>query len=329
MRRVIGRAVTLVGAVLALCLGVHADPVRAQDYPTKQITLLVPVAVGGALDITVRALAPILQRHIGQPVLVANRTGAAGAVGVQSVAVAAPDGYTVLVGTTFMSLIPAVDKVFGRAPAFSRDDFIPVALLSAEPVLFFVKSEEPWKTLAELGEDVKKKDGAIVFSSSGIYGPTHIPVEMWLKAKGLKMRHLPTTGGGPAMTAALGGNSQLVAAYPSVGGPHAKAGKLRALVATGAKRHPDFPDVPTFKELGFDIEYYPWIGLFFHKAVPEPIIKTFGEAVRKAVADPEYAQAMVRINSGIDYKDREAFTAFFKKDSERLEAVVNAIGKVE
>ena len=319
----------LAGLALALITPAIGTTARAQDYPSKQITLLVPVAPGGALDITVRALAPILQRHIGQPVLVANKTGAAGAVGVQSVVVSAADGYTVLVATTLMSLIPAVDKVFGRAPTFSREDFIPVALLSAEPVLLFVRSEQPWKTLDDLAAEVKKRDGALVFSSSGIYGPTHIPIEMWLKAVNLKMRHLPTTGGGPAMTAALGGNSDLVAAYPSVGGPHAKAGKLRALAATGAKRHPDFPDVPTFKELGFDIEYYPWIGLFFTKSVPEPIIKTFGEAVKKAVADPEYAQAMVRINSGIEYMDREAFTAFFKKDSDRLESVVKAIGKVE
>ena len=143
------------------------------------------------------------------------------------------------------------------------------------------------------------------------------------------MRHLPMSGGGPAVTAALGGNAQLVAAYPAVGGPHAKAGKLRPLATWSGKRLAAFPDVPTFKELGIDIEYFPWIGLMLANGVPEPIVKILDAAMQKAGRDPEFAQAMDKTGSGTDYRDRVGFAKFYAEDGDRLESVVKAIGKVE
>ncbi len=316
--------------LLALSGALVSGTASAQDaYPSKQITLVVPFAPGGGLDLTVRALAPVLQKIVNQPVVVTNKTGAAGAIATQSVSVAAADGYTVLVGSNFLSSLPAVDGLFGRAPAFNRRDFQPLALLTADPAILFVNAEQPWKTFKDLAADTKAREGTLVFSSSGIYGATHVPIEMVLKAAGLKMRHLPTTGGGPALTAVMGGNAQVVASFVSVGLPHFKAGKIRALAQYGDKRHPEFADVPTLKELGFDIEYYPWVGLFMAKAVPEAVMKTLSDAVGKAAKSDEYKQAMTKINAGVDYRDRAGFAAFFEKDSALIETTLKAIGKVE
>jgi tripartite-type tricarboxylate transporter receptor subunit TctC len=318
-------------AALALLLAVTLTAAaNAQDaYPSKQINLVVPFAPGGGLDLTVRALAPVLQKVVGQPVVVTNKTGAAGAIATQSVSVAPPDGYTVLVGSNYLSSLPAVDSLFDRKPAFSRHDFQPLALLTADPGILFVNAELPWKTFKDLAEDKRAKEGTLVFSSSGIYGATHVPIEMMLKAAGLKMRHLPTTGGGPALTAVMGGNAQVVASFVSVGLPHYKAGKIRALAQYGEKRHPEFPDVPTLKELGYDVEYYPWVGLFMAKGVPEPILQKLADAVGKAATDPEFKAAMDKINAGVDYRDRKGFAAFFEKDSQMIETTLKAIGKVE
>lgn len=321
----------LIGVCAMICvIMVPTRQAHADDaYPSRQITLVVPFAPGGGLDLCVRALAPVLQKVVGQPVVVTNKTGAAGAVATQSVSVGPPDGYTVLVGSNYLSSLPAVDGLFGRAPAFKRQDFQPLALLTADPAILFVNAELPWKAFKDLAEDKRAKEGSLVFSSSGIYGATHVPIEMLLRAAGLRMRHLPTTGGGPALTAVMGGNAQVVASFVSVGLPHYRAGKVRALAQFGEKRHPDFADVPTLKELGYDVEYYPWVGLFMAKGVPEPIMKKLSEAIGKAATDIEFKSAMDKINAGVDYRDRAGFAAFFDKDSQMIENVLKAVGKIE
>jgi tripartite-type tricarboxylate transporter receptor subunit TctC len=226
-------------------------------------------------------------------------------------------------------VLPVVDEVFGRPPNFTRAEFQPIARISADPVLLFVNAEQPWKSVKELVDDAKKRPGQIVYASGGLHGVTHLPVEMFLKAADIKMRHLPTAGGGPAMTAVLGNNAALLASHPGVAGPQARAGKLRPLANWGAERIPAFPDVPTFKELGYDIEYYLWQGLFAPKGVPEPIIKTLREAVAKAVKEPDFLQAMEKAGAGVHYMDASEFQKWWDQDSKRLEEIVRAVGKGE
>jgi tripartite-type tricarboxylate transporter receptor subunit TctC len=148
-------------------------------------------------------------------------------------------------------------------------------------------------------------------------------------SNGTKMRHLPTAGGGPALTAVLGNHAALLAAHPAVGGPQARAGALRPLGTMGAKRVASFPDVPTLKELGYDAEYYQWNGLFTQAKVPEPIIAVWREAAAKAAKDPEFLQAMARVGSGTEYMDRDAFRPWWDADSKKTEDTVGAIGKVQ
>jgi tripartite-type tricarboxylate transporter receptor subunit TctC len=246
------------------------------------------------------------------------------------VAVAKPDGYTMLITVPAISTIPEVDKLFGRAPTYTRDQLAPLARINADPTIVVVHSETPWRSMKALLEEVKRRPGEIVFSSSGIYGASHVPMEMLLQAAGgLKMRHLPTTGGGPATTAVLGGHAQLWCSPPGVASPHIKSGKLRPLAVTGATRHPNFPDLPTLKELGYDVEYYLWIGLFAPKSTPGGAMKALREAVRQAVDDPAFKNAMEKIQTPIAYQDADEFRAWLDVDAARLAEVIKRVGRLE
>lgn len=316
--------------VALLILLVLASAAGAEEpYPTRPVTLVVPFPPGGIADLTARPLAPALERLLKQPVVVANKAGAAGAVGMQSVAVAKPDGYTLLVGLVSISTIPEVDALFGRAPAYTRDQFVGIARLNADPPILVVGGDTPWKTLRDLVEDARKRPGEVTYSSSGIYGASHVPMEMFLHATGLRMRHLPTTGGAPAMTAVLGGHAATWASPPAVALPHLKAGKIRALATWGASRLAAFPDVPTMKELGHEVEYYLWAGLFAPRAIPAPVLRTLREATRRAVQDPEFRSAMAKIETPIAYQDSEEFRAWWERDAQTLAGVIKRIGRIE
>lgn len=318
---------SFVAALLAFAV---VAPAQAQEqYPTRPITLVVPFPPGGIADITARPLAAAMEKILKQPVTVQNKQGAAGAVGMASVATAKPDGYTLLVALVSVSVIPEVDKLFGRPPAYTRDQLVGIARLNADPPMLVVNAEYPWKTLKDFVTDPQAKSGDLVYSSSGIYGASHVPMEMLMSAASLKMRHLPTTGGAPAMTAVLGKHAAMWNSPPAVAAPHIASGKVRALAQFGDKRLPDFPDVPTMKELGYDLEYYLWTGLFAPKGVPEPILKTIGEAVAKSVDDPEFKAAMAKAKMPIAYQDAAAFKAWWDKDAGMLAEVVKKIGKVD
>jgi tripartite-type tricarboxylate transporter receptor subunit TctC len=315
---------------LAILFGLAAVPASAQDkYPSRPITILLGYPPGGSTDTTARALAPVLERILGQPVVIVNRPGAAAKVGTQQFAIAPPDGYTITVATTQLSLLPAIDRLFDRPPSFTRENFAPIALISAEPSIIFANTSQPWKNLQDMIDDAKKRSGEIIYASGGLYGTTHLAIEIMLKAAGIKMRHLPTAGGGPALTAVLGNHAALLAAHPAVGGPQVRAGALRPLGAMGEKRVASFPDVPTLKELGYDAQYYQWNGVFAQAKVPEPIITILREAIAKAVKDPQFIEAMTKLGTSIDHLDRDAFRPWWDEDSRKTEETVRAIGKVQ
>ena len=314
--------------VLALVAG---GPAAADEaYPTRPITIIVPFPPGGIADLTARPLAVALERGFKQPVVVSNKAGAAGAVGMQSVAIAKPDGYTLLLGLVSISIIPEVDALFGRPPAFTREQFVGIARLNADPPLLVANAAMPWKSVEELLEDARKRPGEITYASSGIYGASHVPLEMLLHAAGgLKMRHLPTTGGGPATTAVLGKHAALWASPPALAVPHVKAGKLRPLATWGASRLASFPDVPTLRELGYDVEYSLWAGLFAPSGVPAGVVKALREATRQAVADPDFKAAMDKAQTPIAYQDADEFKAWWDHDAAMLARVIKKIGKIE
>src|SRR5712691_3555211 len=241
-----------------------AAPVFAQEaFPSHAITIINAFPPGGANDIVTRPLAAAMEPIIKQPVVVETKAGAAGQVGAQFVAAAKPDGYTLLSHNTGISGYAEVDKLFGRPPKVTRADFIPLARLVAEPILLLVNDQQPSKTLSEFIAAAKAHPDTLVFSSGGLYGASHLPLAYLEKATGpLRLRHLPTNGGGPAIIAMLGNNAQVTTLPVGATLPHIKAGKLRPLASFGGARSTRvLPDVPTLKELGYDVEYYLWVGL--------------------------------------------------------------------
>ncbi len=316
-------AAIIVFTLTALVTGASAQ----EPYPSRPISIVNPFPPGGIADLTARPLAASFERLLKQPVVVVNKAGAAGAVGAQFASVAKPDGYTLLIALVSISSTPEVDKLFGRPATYTRDQFVGIARLNADPPVLAVNG--PWKTLKELVDDAKKRPGEITFASSGPYGASHLPLEMFLQAAGLKMRHLPTTGGAPATTAVLGGHAQLWASPPALAAPHIEAGKMRALATWGATRLAAFPDVPTLKELGYDVEYYIWTGLFAPRGVPANVIQTLRDATRKAVEDPEFKSSMDKAKTPVSYQDADEFKAFWDRDAQRIAATIQFIGKTE
>ena len=241
-----------------------ARPAIAQDaYPSRAITMVSPFPPGGVSDTITRPLDAALEAVFKQPVVLENKAGAAGAVGAQYVAAAKPDGYTLLTHIVSISGFAAVDKLFDRTPKFTNSDFIPLARIVADPIVMIVNKDLPYKAVKDLVADAKANPDKLIYSSSGLYGASHIPTVLFAKSAGdLHMRHLPTNGGGPAVTAVLGGNVNFFMSPTSIALPHIRAGKVNALAVSSAKRAKSLPDVPTFKELGYDLEYYFWVGIF-------------------------------------------------------------------
>ena len=306
------------------------QPVFAQDaYPSRPVTFVNPFPPGGAADVVARPFAAVLEPIVKQPVVIETKAGAAGAVGAQFAANAKPDGHTLLVHIVSISGFAEVDRLFGRQPKFTRADFIPIARFTEGPMVLVVNAETPYKALKDLVDDAKKNPDKIVFSSSGLYGALHLPTQLFMNAAGIKMRHLPTNGGGPALTALLGNNAQVLASSVAAANTHIKSGKIRAIASYSDKRASSLPNVPTLKEQGFDVEFYLWVGLFAPKGTPEAVVKTIRDSTRRAVATDKFKEAIANLGDSISYMDQPDFAKFWDADAQRVEAAVKSIGKVE
>ncbi len=319
---------TLIAGLLVL-LPMAGDVAAQETYPARTVTIVSPYPPGGAADLTARPLAPALERVLKQPVVVVNRVGAGGAVGTQAVAVAPADGYTLLLTVFSISTIPEADRVAGRTPTFTRDQFVPIARLNADPTLVIVHPSTPWKSVKDLVNDAKKRPNEILYVSAGNFTVAHMAIEVFQQAAGIQMRHLPTTGGGPAMAALLGGHAFVSALSTGAVTPHAKAGKLRVLANSGAKRLAAFPEAPTLKELGYNAEVYLWTGLFVRNGVPAPVLKTLRSAVRQAVSDGEFVKSSEKMQMPPAYLDADEFKAWWDKDTEMLVAAIRRMPKPE
>jgi tripartite-type tricarboxylate transporter receptor subunit TctC len=298
-------------------------------YPSRPITFINPFPPGGAADVVGRPFAAVLEPLIKQPAVIETKSGAAGAVGAQFAANAKPDGYTLLLHIVSISGFAEVDRLFGRQPKFTNADFIPIARFIADPMVLIVNDQQPYKNLKEFVDDARKRPNELVFSSSGLYGALHLPTSLFMKAADIKMRHLPTSGGGPTVTALLGNNSQVCASAIAACMSQIKAGKARALASFGAQRSSALPDVPTMKELGYNIEFYLWVGLFAPKGTPEPIVTKIREFTRQAARTDQFKQAMTNLGQDVAYLDQAEFKAFWDTDAKRVEDAVRAVGRVE
>jgi tripartite-type tricarboxylate transporter receptor subunit TctC len=302
---------------------------RAQDtYPSRTITVINPFPPGGATDVVTRPLVAALEPIVKQAVVLETKAGAAGAVGAQVAASAKPDGYTLLSHLPSLAGFAEVDALFGRQPKFTNADFIPIARIIADPCLIITNDQQPYKTLKDLVDDAKKRPDEILFSSSGLYGALHIPTALFTKAAGIKLRHLPTAGGGPALTALLGNNAQILASSVSACLAQVKAGKAKPLASFGAQRPKALPDVPTLKELGYDVEYYLWVGIWAPKGTPDAVITYLCGAIDKAAHTDAFKAALANLGQELDYLDQPEFAKFWAADSARIQAAVRDIGRI-
>jgi len=316
--------------IAAMALALLADPALAQDaYPSRPITMIVPFPPGGVADLTGRPTAFAMEKFLKQRIIIENKAGAGGAIGMAATANSKPDGYTIMMALSSISIIPPAEKLFDRKPPYEMGQLAPIALISADPTVLMVRSDSPWKTVKDFVDDAKKRPGKINYSSSGIYGTLHMAMEIFASAADIKVFHVPYQGGGPAVTALLGGQVEALASGPSAVIGQIKAGKLRPLATWGDKRLASLPNVPTFKELGYNAEFYIWSGLFAPAGTPAPVLQTLRNAARQAVDDPDFKNAMAKIETPVYYLDAPEFQKFWDKDAKALADAVKRVGKVE
>ncbi|MCG2594929.1 tripartite tricarboxylate transporter substrate binding protein [Ramlibacter sp. XY19] len=298
-------------------------------YPSKPITMIVPFPPGGLADVVGRPVAEAMGRELGQSVIIENKPGAGGGIGMAAASKAAPDGYTILMSLSSFTVIPEADVVIGRSPMYSLNSLKPIARFTADPTVLAVRADAPWKTVKDFVEDAKKRPGAINYGSSGNYGTMHVPMEILAQNTGIKLTHVPYTGAGPAVVALLGGQIDAVSSGPATVLQQVKAGKLRVLAHWGNARLQTMPDVPSLKESGYEAEYAQWSGLFVPAGTPDAVVQKLRAAARAAANDPKVKDVILNAGSPILYQDTPDFEKYVQADARRMADVVKKIGKVE
>ena len=299
------------------------------QYPDKPITMIVPFPPGGVADTVARPVAEALSRELKQSVVIENKSGAGGAVGIGQAARAAGDGYTLLMSLSSISILPEADKILDRKPMFQIDQFKPIARITADPTVLVVRADAPWRTLEDFIADVRRKPAGYNYGSSGNYGTMHVPMEMLKSAAGFRMTHIPYSGAGPAVIALLGGHVDAISSGPASVAQHIRAGRLRALAHWGDKPLATLPDVPSLKERGYNVQFAQWSALFAPASTPEPIVEKLRATVRKVVSDPALQQTILSAGSPIEYLDAPQFATYWKTDAQTMTEAVKRIGKVE
>ena len=311
-------------------LSLSAAAALAQDaYPTHPVTMVVAFPPGGVAEITGRPTAIAMEKVLKQRVIIENKPGAAGATGNAYVANSKPDGYTLLMALSSISVIPEAERLQGHKPPYELNQFAPIALVSADPVVLVVRQDAPWKTVQEFIADAKKRPNKITYSSSGIYGALHMPFVMLEHATGTSLWHVPYNGGGPAIQALLGSQVDVTVGGPATMIGQIKGGRLRPLANFGDKRLASLPDVPTLREVGINAEYLIWSGLMAPAGTPPAILQKLRDAVRQGAQDPDFKNAMAKVETPVGYLDAPEFQKFWDADAKKLAEAVKQIRPVE
>jgi tripartite-type tricarboxylate transporter receptor subunit TctC len=300
-----------------------------QDFPNHTITMVVPFPPGGVADTVARPVAEALGRELKQPVVVENRAGAGGALGIGVASRAPADGYTVLLSLSSISILPEADRILERKPAYQLNQFKPIARFTADPTVLVVRADAPWKNFAEFLADVKRSPGKYNYGSSGNYGTMHVPMEMLKAQAGFRMTHIPYTGAGPAVVALLAGQVDAIASGPSTVVQQIQAGKLRALAHWGDHPLAAMPAVPSLKQLGYPVRFAQWSALFVPAGTPDDVIKKLRVVSAKAAADANVRQVIAKAGSPIEYLDAPEFQTYWDADAAEMTKAVRAVGKVE
>ena len=315
--------------LFALLLLVAAFPLCAQEYPNRPVTMIVPFPPGGVADTVARPIAEAMGRVLKQPIVVENRAGAGGGVGMAAAAKSAPDGYTVLLALSSISIIPEADRILKRAPMYELKQLRPIARFTADPTVLVVRVDAPWQTAQELIADLKRNPAKYSYGSSGNYGTMHVPMEMLKSTANFRMLHVPYTGAGPAVLALIGGQVDAVSTGPATVVQQIRAGRLRALAHWGDGRLAALPDVPSLTELGYPVQFAQWSGLFVPSATPDAVVARLREAAQIAANDPKVVQTIGGAGSPMLYLDAPEFARYWSADATKMADVVQKIGRVE
>jgi putative tricarboxylic transport membrane protein len=307
-------------AVLFVLSFIAVMPGQAADFPTKEVQIIIPWAAGGATDLIFRALAATSGRYLGKPVVVVNKPGGGGAVGYTEGMKAAPDGYTLTAAVTPMTILP-----HQVTTAFTYKNFEPILNVVSDPSMFLIRSDAPWKSLKEFLDYAKQNPDMITVGNSGAGGGVHLVALAFEKAAGVKFNHIPFSGGGPSVTALLGGHVNAVSVSPPEGIPQVQAGKLKIIALFAEKRLAMFPDVPTVKEQGINFAMGMWRGLAAPKGTPPDIIKKLHDAFKQGMDDPVLKKNAADMAVNLDYLGPEAFGKLIAGDHDFYEKLVKGM----
>jgi tripartite-type tricarboxylate transporter receptor subunit TctC len=314
--------------LVAACFTFVSLAASAQDWPAKPVTILVPFAAGGTVDIVTRIVAQRLATELGQPFVVDDRGGAAGTIATAALARSAPDGHTLMVhhmGLVFNATL------YRNLPYDTLKDIAPVASIGATPNVLVVNNDLPVKTVPEFIALARAKPGAISYGSGGVGSAGHLPMELLQSTAHIQMLHVPYKGSGPALTDLMGGRIQaMLLTIPAVM-PYITSGQLRAIATSGAKRSPALPQLPTLEEAGVaDFEYEPWYGLFAPAGTPEAVLQRIHDAINKVIQEPEVADKLAKQGLEVKPMTREAFASTVRSDLPKWGMVITRLGiKVE
>ena len=313
----------------AALLWLTAGPAMAADYPERPVTMVVPFPPGGVADTIARPLAQAVGAKLGQAIVIENKGGAGGAIGIGQAGRAKPDGYTLLMSLSAISILPAADRLLERKPAYQLDQFVPIARITADPTVLVVRADAPYKTLQEFIDAAKGQTSKLSYGTSGLYGTMHVPMEMLQNAASIKMMHVPFTGAGPAVQALIGGQVDALATGPSSVMQLIQAGRVRPLAHWGEGTLDGLPQVPSFKSQGYDISFVQWSGVFALAGTPPAVMETLRKAIKEVASDQEFRSRIAATGSPVQYLDAPAFDQYWKSDSVSLERAVSRIGKVD
>jgi tripartite-type tricarboxylate transporter receptor subunit TctC len=297
-----------------------ATAAQAQGYPNKPVRMIVASPPGGAPDILGRAVAQKMSETLGQPVVVDNRAGASGLIGAEMAAKAAPDGYTLFLGTTTLyAILPSVKK---NLPYDIRRDFASVTQIAGASNVLVVNPSVAAKSVAELLQLAKAKPGALNYASAGRGTPAHLAGEMINVLAGVSMTHIPYKGAGPALVDVIAGQVQLIITSPIAAGAHISSGKVRALATTGATRNPTLPELPTVAETLPGYEITQWWGLSLPAKTPRSLVERIHADTVKAIHAPDVRERILRTGAVPVGGTAQAFDAFIAAEQQRLGRVI-------
>lgn len=317
----VGRAALRgVMAVALTAVALWSGGVLAQNYPNKPIKVYVGYAAGGAVDVVARTVGQALTPGLGQSIVVENKPGANSNIAIRATIDSAPDGYTLMMTANGLASNMAL---YQPQPFDAEKDVVPVSLIGAVPVVLAASATSDYSSIARLIERAKAKPGEPQYASPGNGSTPHLAIELFARAAGVTLSHIPYKGGSPAITDVIGGRLPLVAVNALEALPHVKAGKLKVLAVLSARRSAVYPDVPTIAESGFPgFEASVWYGLIAPAGTPKSIVERLHAEAQKALASPEVRERMAGVGGEVIPASIEQFGALIRSERVRYERVV-------